>query len=53
VSFFGHVISLEGIILDPGRVKDVLDWKPPLSITLSAQFFLGWLAIIKDCKVNH
>jgi hypothetical protein len=29
VSFLGHVISLEGIAMDPGKVQDVLDWKPP------------------------
>jgi hypothetical protein len=32
VSFLGHVISPEGIAVDPGNVHDVLDWKPPKSI---------------------
>jgi hypothetical protein len=32
VSFLGHVISLEGIIVDPGKVCDVLDWKSPKSV---------------------
>jgi hypothetical protein len=32
VSFFGHVISPEGIMLDPGKVRDVLDWKPLKSV---------------------
>jgi hypothetical protein len=27
VPCFGHVISLEGIMVDPGIVKYVLDWK--------------------------
>jgi hypothetical protein len=31
VSFSGHVISPEGIAVDPGKVRDVLDWKPPTS----------------------
>jgi hypothetical protein len=31
VSFSGHVISPEGIDVDPGKVRDVLDWKPPTS----------------------
>jgi hypothetical protein len=26
VSFLGHVISSEGIIVDPSKVRDVLDW---------------------------
>jgi hypothetical protein len=29
VPFLGHVISPEGITVDPGKVRDVLDWKPP------------------------
>jgi hypothetical protein len=29
VSFLGHVISAEGISIDPGKVQDVFDWKPP------------------------
>jgi hypothetical protein len=60
VSFFGHVISLEGIVVDPGRVKDVLDWKPPLSITLSAQFFglVGYYQRLQSqslsyCKIGN
>jgi hypothetical protein len=32
VSFLGHVISPEEIVLDPGKVRDVLDWKPPKSV---------------------
>jgi hypothetical protein len=40
VSFLGHVISPEGITVDPGKVKDVLDWKPPTSVT-QVHSFLG------------
>jgi hypothetical protein len=29
VPFLGHVISSEGVSMDPGRVRDVLDWKSP------------------------
>jgi hypothetical protein len=29
VSFLGHVVSNRGISVDPSKVKDVLDWKPP------------------------
>jgi hypothetical protein len=38
VSFLGHVISLEGINVDLGKVRDVLDWKPPTSITQVCSF---------------
>jgi hypothetical protein len=27
-----HVISPEGIVVDPDTVRDVLYWKPPTSI---------------------
>jgi hypothetical protein len=26
------MISLEGIVVDPGKVRDVLDWKSPKSV---------------------
>jgi hypothetical protein len=29
ISFLGHVISSEGISVDPSKVRDVLEWKPP------------------------
>jgi hypothetical protein len=40
VSFLGHVISSEGITVDPDKVKDVLDWMPPTSVT-QVHSFLG------------
>jgi hypothetical protein len=30
--FMGHVVSPEGITVDPSKVRDVLDWKLPKSI---------------------
>jgi hypothetical protein len=32
VQFLGHVVSLEGISVDPGKVREVLDWKPPRTV---------------------
>jgi hypothetical protein len=29
VAFLGHVISTRGVSVDPGKVKDVLNWMPP------------------------
>jgi hypothetical protein len=40
VSFLGRVISPEGITVDPGKVRDVLDWKMPTSVT-QVRSFLG------------
>jgi hypothetical protein len=33
VPFLGDVILSEGITVDPDKVQDVLDWKPPTSVT--------------------
>jgi hypothetical protein len=33
MTFLGHLISPEGIAVDPGKVRNVLDWKPPISVT--------------------
>jgi hypothetical protein len=40
VSFLGHVISAEGIAVDPGKVRDVLNWKPPRTVH-QVRSFLG------------
>jgi hypothetical protein len=32
------MISPEGIVVDLGKVKDVLDWKPPMSVTQVCSF---------------
>jgi len=31
VKFFGHTTSSEGISVDPSKVQEVMDWKPPTS----------------------
>jgi hypothetical protein len=40
VPFLGHVVSPEGITVDPGKVKEVLKWKPPTSVS-EVWSFLG------------
>jgi hypothetical protein len=40
VVFLGHVISVGGVSVDPGKVKDVLNWMPPTTIS-EIQSFLG------------
>ncbi|KAA3456046.1 DNA/RNA polymerases superfamily protein [Gossypium australe] len=40
VTFLGHVVSTEGLRVDPRKVEAVLDWKPPKSI-VEIQSFLG------------
>jgi hypothetical protein len=40
VTFLGHVISAGGVSVDPGKVKDVLNWMPPTTIS-EIRSFLG------------
>ena len=40
VSFLGHVVSNGGIAVDLGKVKDVLNWKPPTDVS-EIRSFLG------------
>ena len=29
VSFLGHIVSVEGIRVDPTKIEAVVNWKPP------------------------
>jgi hypothetical protein len=40
VQFLGHVLSAEGVAVDPGKVKDLLNWKPPILVH-EVRSFLG------------
>jgi hypothetical protein len=40
VPFLRHVISAEGIAVDPSKVQEVLEWKSPKSVT-QIRSFLG------------
>jgi hypothetical protein len=40
VAFLGHVVSNGGILVDPSKVKDVLNWKPPTDVG-EIRSFLG------------
>jgi hypothetical protein len=40
VPFLGHIISVEGIVVDPSKVQEVLDWKSP-KLVMQICIFLG------------
>lgn len=42
VKFLGHVVSSQGISLDPDKVATVADWQPP-SIVRQVCAFLGFV----------
>jgi hypothetical protein len=40
VPFLGHIISNEGILVDPAKVKEIMEWSTPTLVT-EIQSFLG------------
>jgi hypothetical protein len=40
VQYLGHTISKDGISIDPSKVQEVMDWKPPKSVH-QIRSFLG------------
>jgi hypothetical protein len=47
IQFLGHVLSANGIAVDPSKVKDILEWnRQPLYIKFEVS--LDWLAITTD-----
>ena len=40
VSFLGHIVSDEGIRVDPVKIKAIMNWKPPRNVT-EVRSFLG------------
>ena len=40
VSFIGHIVSVGGIRVDPAKIEDVVNWKPPQNVT-EVRSFLG------------
>jgi hypothetical protein len=45
------VVSPEGIMVDPSKVKEVLDWKPPTSVS-EVQSFLGFVGYYRRFILN-
>jgi hypothetical protein len=58
VPFLGHMILPEGIMVDPGKVQDVLNWKPPTFVTQVCTFlglvvpFLGHMILPEGITVD-
>ena len=38
VAFLGHIISAEGVSVDPQKVEAILNWQPPTSVTKIRSF---------------
>jgi hypothetical protein len=40
IKFLGHTVSQDGILVDPEKVQEVMDWKPPTAVR-QIRSFLG------------
>ena len=40
MSFLGHIVSVEGIRVDPVKIEAIMNWKPPGNVT-EVRSFLG------------
>ena len=40
VTFLGHILSRDGIFVDPSKVQEVMDWKAP-TLIYEVWSFLG------------
>ena len=40
VLFLGHIVSSEGIRVDPVKIKAIMNWKPPRNVT-EVRSFMG------------
>ena len=45
IPFLGHILSAEGVAVDPSKVKDILQWKPPTTVH-EVRSFLGMSGIL-------
>ena len=53
MKFLGHVVSGDGVNVDPDKVEVVLNWSKPISVT-EIRSFLGLAGIIGDLyKIFH
>jgi hypothetical protein len=40
ISFLGHILTAEGVVVNPGKVETVSNWRPPTNVS-EIRSFLG------------
>jgi hypothetical protein len=48
IKFLGHTISQDGIAVDPDKVQEVMNWKPPTTVR-QIWSFLGLAGYYRRC----
>ena len=51
VFFLGHIVSIEGLKVDPAKIEAIVNWKPPRNVT-KVRSFMG-LAVYYRIFVNN
>ena len=46
VAFLGHVISVEGVSVEPQKIEAIVNWKPPTNV-FEVRSFLGLVGYFK------
>ena len=49
VAFLRHVISAEGVSVDPQKIEAIVNWKPPTNVTEIRSFFGFGRVLSKIC----
>jgi hypothetical protein len=59
IKILGHTISQDGISVDPEKVQEVMNWKPPTTVRQIRSFFgIGRILssihsrFLQDCQAN-
>ncbi|KAA3488661.1 Retrotransposon protein [Gossypium australe] len=52
VGFLGHIVSVEGIKVDPNKISAIVNWKPPKNVSKVRSFLglVGYYRRFKDVK---
>ena len=51
MEYLGHILSHEGVKVDPNKIKSIKEWKVPTTIK-QLRGFLGLTGYYREAKIN-